>query len=235
MDLGTPLVEGDPDVVDSRHPEPAAEPSDVCSFAGPDRVDGVATGADRPHLHGNATPVIVEAVGPLYHWTGRISEYTGLPAVIGWDWHQIQQRTDYTELVQQRRFATEQFYRVPDRQFALDYIEKYNVRYVIVGTEERYWGSPDGVPKFAQMPELEEVYRNHIEPRVPLPDVDQVRAQLEHMQKNRQVLFATGNSVNQECRAIMGEISRALSTLQRNAADRARQKRSAKREKGKHF
>lgn len=58
MDLGTPLVEGDPDVVDSRHPEPTAEPSDVGSFAGPDRVDGVATGADRPHLHGNATPVI---------------------------------------------------------------------------------------------------------------------------------------------------------------------------------
>jgi hypothetical protein len=65
--------------------------------------------------------------------------------------------------------------------------------------------------------------------------VDRVREQLEHMQKNRQVLFAQGNSVSQECRAILGEISRALGTLQRNAADRARQKRSAKREKGKHF
>jgi len=112
----------------------------------------------RENVEGS--PVIVEAVGPLYHWTGRISEYTGLPAVIGWDWHQIQQRTDYAELVHQRRFATEQFYRVPDRQYALDYIEKYNVRYVVVGTEERYWGSPEGVAKFAAMPELEEVYRD---------------------------------------------------------------------------
>jgi hypothetical protein len=82
---------------------------------------------------------------------------------------------------------------------------------------------------------LDEVYRNHIEPRVPLPDVDKVREQLEHLQKDRQVLFAQGNAVYQECRAIIGEINRALSTLQRNAADNARRKRDAKRQKGKHF
>jgi hypothetical protein len=82
---------------------------------------------------------------------------------------------------------------------------------------------------------LEEIYRNHIEPRIPLPDVDSVREQLEHFQKSRQVLFAQGNSVYQECRGILGEISRALSALQRNAAERAREKRRAGREKGKHF
>ena len=82
---------------------------------------------------------------------------------------------------------------------------------------------------------LEEVVKNHIEPRVALPELDQVRAQLEHLQKERQVLFAQGNTVCQECRGIMAEIQRAFSALQRNAADRARQKRSAAREKGKHF
>jgi hypothetical protein len=82
---------------------------------------------------------------------------------------------------------------------------------------------------------LEEIFRNHIEPRIPLPEMDKVREQLEHFQKDRQVLFAQGNSVHQECRGITGEIQRALSTLQRNAADRARQKRSDKRQKGKHF
>ena len=82
---------------------------------------------------------------------------------------------------------------------------------------------------------LEEIYRNHIEPRVPLPVVDQVREQLEHLQKDRQVLFAQGSSVYQECRGIVGEVQRALSTLQRNAADNAFRKRSAKREKGKYF
>jgi hypothetical protein len=82
---------------------------------------------------------------------------------------------------------------------------------------------------------LDEIYRNHIEPRVPLPDLDKLREQLEHLQKDRQVLFAQGNAVYQECRGITSEIQRALSTLQRNSADNARKKRSAKREKGKYF
>jgi len=106
------------------------------------------------------SPVIVEAVGPLYRWTGRMSEYTGLPAVIGWDWHQVQQRTDYADLIQKRRFETEQFYKAPDKQYAAAYLQKYNVRYVVVGTEEIYHGTPVGIAKFAEMPELEEVFRS---------------------------------------------------------------------------
>lgn len=82
---------------------------------------------------------------------------------------------------------------------------------------------------------LEEIVRTHIQPRVPLPEMDDVRDQLGHLQKDRQVLFAQGTSVNQECRAILADIQRAVSALQRNAADRARQKRSAGREKGKHL
>ena len=82
---------------------------------------------------------------------------------------------------------------------------------------------------------LEEIFRNHIEPRIPFPGMDQLVEQLAHLQKDRQVLFAQGSSVYQECRGIVGEIQRSLSTLQRNAADNAFRKRSAKREKGKYF
>lgn len=82
---------------------------------------------------------------------------------------------------------------------------------------------------------LEEIVKKYIEPRNPFPMMDQVRKQLEHLQKDRQVLLAQGNAVYQECRAIAGEIQRAFSVLQRNAADNARRKRSASREKGKHF
>ena len=82
---------------------------------------------------------------------------------------------------------------------------------------------------------LEEILEKHIAPRIPLPEIDQVHEQLGHLQKDRQVLFGLGNSVYQEGRGILAEVQRALSTLQRNAADRARQKRSAAREKGKHF
>lgn len=82
---------------------------------------------------------------------------------------------------------------------------------------------------------LEEVYKNHIEPRISLPQVDRVREQIEHLQKDRQVLLAQGNAVYQECRGILGEIQRAMSTLQRNAVDNARRKRDAKNQKGKQF
>jgi chaperonin cofactor prefoldin len=82
---------------------------------------------------------------------------------------------------------------------------------------------------------LEELFKSHIEPRIPLPEMDKVSEQLEHLQKDRQVLFAQGNSVSQECRGILAELQRALSTLQRNAADMARKKRSAGREKRKYY
>src|SRR5262245_66009071 len=34
---------------------------------------------------------------------------------------------------------------------------------------------------------LEELFKSHIEPRVPFPEMDDVREQLEHLQKDRQV------------------------------------------------
>jgi len=112
----------------------------------------------RQNVEGS--PVIVEAVGPLYRWTGRISEYTGLPAVIGWDWHQIQQRTDYAPLVQQRRTEVQRFYTDPSTDFAERFLRKYNVQYVIVGTEERVHGTEPGLAKLAAIPALSEVFRD---------------------------------------------------------------------------
>ena len=81
---------------------------------------------------------------------------------------------------------------------------------------------------------LDDIVKNHIEPRIPFPDVDAVRQQMEHLLKSRQVLFAQGNAVYQECRGITAGIQNTLSTLQRNAADSARRKRDAKRQKGKY-
>ncbi|OAI38959.1 hypothetical protein AYO38_08570 [bacterium SCGC AG-212-C10] len=106
------------------------------------------------------SPVIVEAVGPLYHWTGRMSENTGLPAVIGWDWHEVAYRMDYSSLIQQRRLETAHFYADPDVPTAYAYLRKYNVSYVIVGTEERVYGTDESLAKFDAMPGLEAVFRD---------------------------------------------------------------------------
>jgi len=112
----------------------------------------------RKNVEGS--PVIVEAVGPLYHWAGRISVNTGLPAVIGWDWHQTQQRWDYGRLVQERRSATQAFYVNPDTRAAELYLRKYNVSYVVVGTQEHAFGTPAGLAKFDSMAALTEVFRD---------------------------------------------------------------------------
>ena len=82
---------------------------------------------------------------------------------------------------------------------------------------------------------LEDVVRDYIEPRVLPPDMQQVRERLDHLLKDRQVLLAQGNAVGQDCRGIAAEIHRALATLQRNAADRARKQREARRTKGKYL
>lgn len=81
------------------------------------------------------------------------------------------------------------------------------------------WAS--GAPERKRLGEL---HKNHIEPRVPFPKMDQEREQMEHLLKDRQLLLAQGNAVNQDCRGILADIQRALSTLQRNAADNARRK-----------
>jgi len=112
----------------------------------------------RQNVRGS--PVIVEAVGPLYHWTGRISWNTGLPTVIGWDWHETQYRTDYDGLVQQRRAETARFFTDPSAAAAADFLRKYNVKYVVVGTEEWVFGTPAGLDKFEHMQGLTPMFRS---------------------------------------------------------------------------
>jgi uncharacterized protein YoxC len=85
-----------------------------------------------------------------------------------------------------------------------------------------------GVP---ERKKLEEIFKAHAEPQIPSPELDQVPETLDSLLKDRQVLAAHGNTVAQECRSIIAEINRVFGTLQRNSADRARQKRDARREK----
>ncbi len=128
-------------------------------------IDGVpvAIGDDlaliewlRENVEG--TPTIVEATGPLYSWTARISVTTGLPTVIGWDWHQIQQRRDYAGAVATRKADVEAFYRSPEPDVVSRVLRTYDVSYVVVGTLEHLTGDPTALAALGFHPALVEVF-----------------------------------------------------------------------------
>jgi hypothetical protein len=83
--------------------------------------------------------------------------------------------------------------------------------------------------------QLEEIYKNHIQPKVPFPHMDKVLEQLENLQKDRQVLSALGTTVYHECKSIAAEVQGALRTVQNNAAANAHKKKGESAPKGKFF
>ena len=102
----------------------------------------------------DGSPVVVEAQWDLYTWANRVSIYTGLPTVLGWDWHQTQQRHDYRWEVQRRRNAVNNFYTTREIEEAREFLDEFGVRYVYVGELERGAYPSSGIAKFDDMPEL---------------------------------------------------------------------------------
>ena len=107
------------------------------------------------------SPVVLEGLTPNYRWGGRISVYTGLPSVVGWRWHQEQQRWGYRWAVGERARDVDRIHATPDAAEALDLMRKYDVEYVYLGRLERLYYPAAGLAKFdADMPQsLEQVYR----------------------------------------------------------------------------
>jgi uncharacterized membrane protein len=114
--------------------------------------------------HVQGSPVIVEAnLRNLYHWGSRFSIYTGLPGVVGWEWHQQQQRALLpSSWVSQRIEEIDQFYLTEDLQVAQAFLRKYQVRYIILGQQERGHYPGPGLDKFinANGDLWQEVYRD---------------------------------------------------------------------------
>ena len=96
------------------------------------------------------SPVIVEANCPEYRWCTRFTIYTGLPGVVGWNWHQRQQRTLTPELVEERVSQINAFYSTTSILSARAFLAQYNVKYIIVGQLERAEYAGPGLDKFEQ-------------------------------------------------------------------------------------
>ena len=124
---------------------PASVLSRAASFSGPPTLDGMAyvariAPADYraiqwlwQNVPGRA--VIVEATGGSYSQYGRISWNTGLPTLLGWDFHESQWRgTSDEQRVRQADIDT--IYRSGNRTAVTDLLRRYDVTYVYVGPLE---------------------------------------------------------------------------------------------------
>jgi YYY domain-containing protein len=101
------------------------------------------------------SPVIMEgrSYPSEYHWNGRFAITTGLPSVLGWNFHQKQQRTfdPLPRWVDQRDTNIRLFYDTADIDVAVDMIHHYDVRYIISSGLERVQTDPEGLEKFDRM------------------------------------------------------------------------------------
>ena len=95
------------------------------------------------------SPVILEAQAYEYYWGNRYTIYTGLPGVVGWNYHQRQQRAVLrNNAVQERVDEVNAFYLSLDREFMTNYLDKYNVEYIIVGQQEQAFYPAEALEKF---------------------------------------------------------------------------------------
>lgn len=96
------------------------------------------------------SPVIIEANTPEYRWGTRYTIYTGLPGVVGWNWHMRQQRAITPSYwVTDRVDQVVTFYQTEDIDQALAVIDKYDISYIVVGELERIYYQPTGLEKFS--------------------------------------------------------------------------------------
>ncbi|NLZ55552.1 MAG: hypothetical protein GX900_02670 [Clostridiaceae bacterium] len=88
-------------------------------------------------------PIILEAWGESYTDYCRISAYTGLPTVLGWQTHEWLWRTSratpnaWASVVSPLQQEIRAFYEATDPAAALSQLRDWNVKYLIVGALER--------------------------------------------------------------------------------------------------
>lgn len=82
-------------------------------------------------------PVIAEVYLGAYKWNSRISTYTGLPTVIGWEGHLRQQYSHQVPIIFERTQDMFSFYLAGNVEEIQRLIRKYNIEYIVYGTVER--------------------------------------------------------------------------------------------------
>jgi uncharacterized membrane protein len=118
----------------------------------------------RENVQGS--PVVVEGANapPYRSLRGRVATYTGLPIVIGYPWHQKQQRSFVkADVIDQRERDVDSLFNTTDPWLAKAILDRYDVSLLYIGDLERVHYTPMGIEKFTRMTEmglLQPIYSN---------------------------------------------------------------------------
>ena len=96
-------------------------------------------------------PVVLEATGNPYSYYARFSSNTGLPTVMGWGNHEGLWRSHENE-VNQRITEVARIYNAATLEDVVTLLDRYQVRYIVVGELERTDYQAAGLAKFASLP-----------------------------------------------------------------------------------
>lgn len=109
----------------------------------------------------SGSPTIVEASGGSYSAFAEVAWMTGLPTILGWDFHEIQWHgAPIIPVEDERKRDIEAIYRSSDWKAARELVLKYRARLVYVGPMERqaFPQNEATLTKFSQF--MDVVYRN---------------------------------------------------------------------------
>lgn len=98
-------------------------------------------------------PVLVEAYGPSYGEYSRVSMNTGLPIVLGWDYHVYQRGHGWSE-INRRKADVQTVYTSSDEGAVAAALAKYHTALVYVGPLERQTYAGGNLPNFRKCKNL---------------------------------------------------------------------------------
>ena len=105
-------------------------------------------------------PVISEAYGPSYQEFARVSMNTGLPTVLGWDYHVFQRAHRWPD-INRRKDDLKTLYSTDNKKTAAAILEKYHIALVYVGPLERREYKGGNLTRFNEWSDvLTPIYQN---------------------------------------------------------------------------
>jgi len=95
--------------------------------------------------------VVLETTGDPYDWPGRVATFTGFPAVVGWSHHEAGWRNTWAP-IEGRVRDVHRAYESGSLAVLSEIVQRYDVRWIVVGDLERRRYPPESLAVIADLP-----------------------------------------------------------------------------------